>query len=313
MGAQLTNQVLSLTTEHYVKKMEDNVFSSKPFLWGLKQAGKINNYHGTTIEVPLMYAKVANRGSYSGTDVFATAAETGIGNASFDWKQYYALVSFTGIELAKNSGQQAVLSLLKARLEQAEMTVAEELDQMLLGDGTGNSNKDWDGLLKFVGTAAGTVGGIDASTNTWWQSNVNASAVADAGLIAAMRTRYNIASEGNDHPSNVLTTRAAFEVYEGQIQANQRFLDNKMADAGFENLMFKAAPITYDTYVAAGDMYFINLKYIDLAKLNDVWFKVSDFLQPTNQDVQFKHIKSYGNLVISNRKRQAALTSITNG
>lgn len=313
MSATLTNQVVSLTMEHYIPKLEDNVFSSKPLLWALKQAGRIQNFHGTSIEVPLMYAKVANRGSYSGTDVFSTAAETGIGNASFDWKQYFALVSFTGIELAKNSGREQVLSLLRSRLEQAEMTISEEMDEMLLGDGTGNSSKDWDGLKKFIGTVDNAVGGIDSTSNTWWEAYVNANAIADANLIGAMRTAYNTASEGNDHPSNVFATQAAFEIYEGQIQENQRFENPEMADAGFQNLLYKAAPIAFDEYVDAKHVYFVNMKYITLAKLNDVWFKVSEFLQPTNQDVQYKHIRSYGNLVISNRKRHAALTNVTNG
>jgi len=313
MSANLTDQVISTTMLHYVPKLEDNVFSSKPLLWALKNAGRIQNFTGPSIEVPLLYAESANKGSYSGTDVFSTAAETGIGNASFSWKQYYALVSFNGLELAKNSGREAVLSLLRARLEQAEMTISENLDEMLLGDGTGNSSKDWDGLLKIIGTIDNTVGGIDSTTQTWWEAYVNSAAVADAALIGAMRTAYNTASEGNDHPTNIFTTQAAFEIYEAQLQDQQRFTDTKMLDAGFQNLMFKAAPIAFDQYVAAGDMYFANFKYLTLAKLNDVWFKVSDFLQPTNQDVVYKHIKCYGNLVVSNRSRHGALTSITNG
>lgn len=313
MSANLTNQVVSLTMEHYVGKLIDNIFTSKPWLWALQNAGRIRNYHGTSIEVQLMYGKTANRGSYSGSDVFATASPTGIGNASFDWKQYYSLVSFEGIELAKNSGREAVLSLLRARLEQAEMTISEELDEMLLGDGTGNSGKDWDGLLKFVGTVDNTVGGIDSTTSTWWDPQVNATAIADAGLVAAMRTTYNNASEGNDHPTNIFTTQAAFEIYEDSLTDILRVEDPTMGDLGFQNLMYKGAPVAFDDYVAAGDMYFVNTKYIDLAKLNDVWFKTSEMLTPTNQDVQYKHIKCYGNLVISNRKRQGALTSITNG
>lgn len=313
MSANLTNQVVSLTMEHYIGKLIDNIFTSKPWLWALQNAGRIRNYHGTSIEVQLMYGKTANRGSYSGADVFATASPTGIGNASFDWKQYYALVSFEGIELAKNSGREAVLSLLRARLEQAEMTISEELDQMLLGDGTGNSGKDWDGLLKFVGTVDNVVGGIDSTTSTWWDPQVNAAAIADVDLVARMRTTYNNASEGNDHPTNVFTTQAAFEIYEDSLTDILRVEDPTMGDLGFQNLMYKGAPVAFDDYVAAGDMYFINTKYIDLAKLNDVWFKTSEMLTPTNQDVQYKHIKCYGNLVISNRKRQGALTSITNG
>lgn len=309
MSAQVSDAVLATTIDHFIPKLEDNIFTSKPFLYALQSGGRIQNFHGNSIEVPLMYAEVANKGSYSATDVFAQAAETGIGNANFTWKQYYALISFNGLELAKNSGKEAIISLLKARMQQAELTIAENLDEMLLGDGTGNSAKDWDGLKKIAGTVDNTVGGLDSTTYTWWDPVVDATSAALT--LARMRTVYNSASEGNDHPNLIVTTQTAFETYEGFLDAGLRFEDPTYADAGFQNLLFKGAPITFDTYVTAEHMYFLNLKYITLAKLDNVWFAASEFLQPTNQDVKYKHIRCYGNLIVSNRSRQGAITDMT--
>lgn len=309
MSAQVSDAVLATTINHFIPKLEDNIFSSKPFLYALQSGGRIQNFHGNSIEVPLMYAEVANKGSYSESDVFAQAAETGIGNANFTWKQYYALISFTGLELAKNSGKEAVISLLKARMQQAELTIAENLDEMLLGDGTGNSSKDWDGLKKIAGTVDNSVGGLDSTTYTWWDPVVDATSAVLS--LARMRTVYNSASEGNDHPNLILTTQTGYEAYEAFLTSGTRYEDPQYADAGFQNLLFKGAPITFDTYVTAEHMYFLNLEYITLAKLDDVWFSASDFLMPTNQDVKYKHIRCYGNLVVSNRSRQGAITDMT--
>lgn len=309
MSAQVSDAVLATTIDHFIPKLEDNIFTSKPFLYALQQGGRIQNFNGVSIEVPLMYAEVANKGSYSESDVFAQAAETGIGNANFTWKQYYALISFSGLELAKNSGKEAVLSLLKARMQQAELTIAENLDEMLLGDGTGNSAKDWDGLKKIAGTLDNTVGGLDSTTYTWWDPYIDATNAALT--LARMQTAYNTVSEGNDHPNLILTTLTRFGTYEGFLNSYSRFEDPVYADAGFQNLMFKGAPITFDTYTTADHVYFLNLKYLTLAKLDNVWFSASDFLQPTNQDVKYKHIRCYGNLVVSNRSRQGAITDTT--
>ena len=302
-----TDGLLSSTIAEYMPTFEDNIMSSKPLLWALQTGGRIKNFHGEAIVVPLMYAEAANKGVYSDDDVFATAANTGLGSARYEIRQFYGLVHFTGLELAKNSGEQALLSLLQARLEQLELTIAENLDQELW-EGT-DASKRWLGILTAVGTIDNTVGEIDSTTETWWEASVNSSAVALS--LSVMATLYNDASEGNDHPTNVFTTQAGFEAYEGLLTSNARFNDPKMADAGFQNLMFKGAPITFDKYVAAGDMYFLNLKYITLAKLDDVWFSVSDWLTPTNADVVYKHIRLYGNLVFSNRARQAAATALT--
>lgn len=306
-------EVLSTTIDHYVPQMEDNIFTSKPLLWALKNAGRVKNFHGVKIVQPLMYAENPNQGVYADDDVFATAAMTGLDAAEYDWRQLYGLVHFTGLELAKNSGEEAVLSLLEARMQQLEMTVAENLNEQLWS-GTNTSNQ-WLGLETSVGTGSNVIGGIDSTTATWWEpSLVNASAGSTALTLALMRTTYNTASEGNDHPTNIFTIVGTFEDYEALIAANARFMDPSMADAGFQNLLFKGTPITFDTQITTiaslNPMYFLNMKYITLAKLDDVWFKPSEFLAPTNADVLYKHIRCYGQLILSNRKRQGVLLDL---
>lgn len=304
--------LLSTTIDHWIPKLEDNVMSSKPLLWALKQAGQVKDFHGASIIVPLMYAEAANHGVYEGSDVFGTAANAGIGSAKYEFRQYYGLVHFEGIELAKNSGKEAILSLVEARLTQAELTIAENLDeQFFVGTDNDSSDKTWLGLATAFGPSSqtNTVGEIARSSYAWWKPTL--STASEALGLSRMRNLYNSASEGNDHPTNIFTTQSGFEAYEALLTTNARYLDPKMADAGFQNLMFKGAPITFDTYCPAGDMYFINMKYIQLAKLDGVWFKPSDWLRPTNADVQYKHLRCYGNLVVSNMKRNAAATALT--
>lgn len=306
-------EVLSTTIDHYIPQMEDNIFTSKPLMWSLKNAGRIKNYHGTKIVQPLMYAENPNQGVYADDDVFATAANTGLSAAEYDWRQFYGLVHFTGIELAKNSGEEAVLSLLEARMQQLELTVAENLNTELW-QGTDASNR-WLGLETAVGTTANTVGGIDSSSATWWDPQSSANGGTGRALtLALMRPVYNNASEGNDHPTNLFGTQSAFETYEGLLDSQLRFMDPTMADGGFQNLLFKGAPFTFDSaiqQISSNEViYFLNLKYITLAKLDEVWFKPSEFLYPTNADVAYKHIRCYGNLVLSNRKRQGALKDL---
>lgn len=304
-----TSGLLATTIAHYIPKLEDNIFTSKPLLFVLKNG--VKNYHGTKIVVPLLYAENPNAGVYENADTFATAAMTGISAAEYEFRQYYGLLHFTGIELAKNTGKEAILSLLSARMEQLELTISENLNEMLYA-GTDNegADKTWLGLTKAIGTADVVVGDIDGNTYDWWEPNVNANAVALS--LGVMRRLYNQCSSGNDHPTHIFTTMAVFEGYEDLIDDNARFLDPKMADAGFQNLMFKGAPITFDEHCPAGDMYFLNTRYTHIAKLNDTWFKPSDWLYPVNADVMYKHIRLYGNLVVSNRSRMGAASALTN-
>lgn len=308
-----TDGLLATTLKHYIPRIEDQVFSSKPLLWALREGGRITNQEGgEKIVQPLIYAEAANKGSYEDDDVFATAANTGVSAAEFPWKQYYGLVHFTGIELAKNSGKSALLNLMETRLKQVEMTIAENMEAMLFGDGSGNSNKDWYGLAAIVDSADpswGDLGGIDRTANAYWRSTETA--VGGALTLAVMRTLYNTVSEGNDHPTNIFATQDHFEDYEALLQSNQRFEDSKMADGGFQNLMFKGAPITFSSNTTSGVMYMLNLNYLTLYTLAGTWFKPSDLLTPTNQDAWYKSLLCYGNFVPSNCKRHGKLTGLT--
>ncbi len=316
-----TDGLLATTLKRYIPTLEDNIFSSKPLLWALRAAGAIENESGgEKIVQPLMYGESPNVGSYSGSDTFATAANSGISAAEFPWKQYYGLVHFDGIELAKNEGQGKLLSLLQARLDQVELTIAENLNEMLFDDGAGNGGKDMYGLAAIISASDpswGDLGGIDRGTYDYWKAKTLTASVADTLTLANMANVYNSASEGNDHPTNIFTTQTAFEAYEALLTGQIRYEDAEMGDAGFQNLMYKGAPIAFDTYAAVassteGDapVWFVNMKYIKLKTLAGVWFTPSEMAQPTNQDTFYKHLKCYGNLISSNPSRQGVLYNV---
>lgn len=300
--------LIATTLQHYRSKMEDQIFGSKPLLWILKNEG-IETQHGRSIVQPLMYAEITSKGSYDDNDTFVQPSRIGITAAEFDWKHYYASIFFTGPELAQNTGKEAVLSLLKARVTQAEMSVAEDLNRLLFADGSGNSGKDPEGLAKLIADA-NTYAGINRATDTWWQATVTpAGGALGLPMLAKL---YNDVSEGNDQPSNLLTTQAGFEAYEALLTDQIRYEDTKMADGGFQNLMFKGAPITFDRACQAQTVYALNTKYLKLVSLNGRWMEWSDWLYPVNQDAKYKNLYLSANLTLTNSSRQGKLTGVTN-
>jgi len=297
--------LISSTLDKYMPTLVDNIFTSKPLLWIFQTGGHMKNVDGGRhLNIELLYAASKNVGSYSGSDTFSTEEDDEVTIAQFDWKQYAGLFMIDGITEAMNSGSKTkIFDILRTRAKVVEMTISENLDQMFLGDGTGNGGKDFLGIKKLVGT--GDLGGITVATNSWWKSNVDTTSETLATwTLAGMANMFNTCSEGNDHPTHILTTQVEFEAYEALLTSNARYLDPMMADAGFQNLLYKGVPITFDNYVDTGYMYFLNMDYIDFYKLNNVWFKPSEFVTPANQDVRYKYLKLYGQMGISNRKRQ---------
>lgn len=303
--------LLSTTLANYRKQLTDNVFTARPLTYWLNDKSRIRYVSGgTKIVEPLIYGTNSTVGSYSGYDTISLTAQTGITAAEYDWKQYAASIAISGIEEAKNNGEEEVINLLEAKIMQAEESIREGFNQMFYGDGTGNSGKNWNGLGNIV-EASGTVGGINRATagNEYWRSyEENTAAVL---TLAQMNTAYNSVSVGNDHPDVVLTTQALYEKYESLLQPQLRYTDTKTADAGFQNLLFKSAPVMYDTHCTAGVVYFLNSKYLTLVGHSDKWFAQTDFVRPENLDARYALIMCYGNLTCRNAAKQGKLTAKT--
>jgi hypothetical protein len=307
--------LLSTTLNNHMPKLIDNVFSARPLVYFLKQAGQIRQISGgAKIVVPLLHGANSTANSYTGYGEIGITAQTGITAAEFNWKQYAATIAISGIEEAKNNSEEQIIDLLEAKVMQAEETIAENLDEMfctsaLTSNATDNENADWLGLPALIDDVTSTsgVGNISPISDTWWKSYKEATTAALT--IGQMSTAYNTVSAGADQPNMVLTTQALYEKYESLLQPQLRFTDSKTADAGFQNLLFKGAPVLFDSYIGANKMYMLNTKYLRLVGHKDVWFKTTPFVRPNNIDARYAQILCYGELTISNRKRQGVLTN----
>jgi hypothetical protein len=303
--------LLSTTLANYRDQLTDNIFTARPLTYFLQDKGRIRMLNGgTKIVEPLIYGQNSTVGSYSGYDSIALTAQGGITAAEYDWKQYAASIAISGIEEAKNNGEQEIINLLEAKIMQAEESMREGFNQMFFADGSGNGGKDWNGLGNIV-EASGTVGGINRATsgNEYWRSYEENSATALT--LAQMSTAYNSVSVGNDHPDMVLTSQTLFEKYEALLQPQLRYTDTKTADAGFQNLLFKAAPVVYDEHCTAGVVYFLNSKYLTLVGHSSKWFAQTQFVQPEDLDARYALIMCYGNLTCRNAAKQGKLTAKT--
>lgn len=303
--------LLSTTLANYRDQLTDNIFTARPLTYFLQDKGRIRMLNGgTKIVEPLIYAESSTVKSYSGYDSISLTAQTGITAAEYDWKQYAASIAISGIEEAKNNGEQEIINLLEAKIMQAEESMREGFNRMFYADGTGNSGKDWNGLGNIV-EASGTVGGINRATtgNEYWRSYEENTATALT--LAQLSTGYNSVSVGNDHPDMVLTTQTLFEKYEALLQPQLRYTDTKTADAGFQNLLFKAAPVVYDEHCTAGVVYFLNSKYLTLVGHSAKWFAQTEFVRPEDLDARYALIMCYGNLTCRNAAKQGKLTAKT--
>jgi hypothetical protein len=321
------NRVIATSLKGYSKVITDNITSKQVVLWKLGQLGGIETRPGSTsIVEPVILDTNPTVKSYSGYDPLDTSVSAGITAAEYAWKQIAGTTGLSGIEKFKNSGQATqVINLWDAVGKQLALSMRKVVNTQLFGDGTGNGGKDITGLLAAVenGDAWSTYGEIDSNANTNWRNqfidtgNVTAGDAAAIALFrAGMTSLVNACLGGGDRPHLIVTTQTMHEFWENKIlQPNEHYervsADEDMARSGFTNFIFKGVPVVWDEDMqpnTTGDdnqgMVALNLDYMKFVMGEGYEFSFTDPIRPDNQDAETVQCLFYGNLVLSNRRRQ---------
>lgn len=302
-----TNIVSSTMAKYFGSgKATDNIFDRTPLLKFLKDKAKLQTQGGSVAVMPIMGVKNTSFTTYTGYGQITPVVDEIITAAEYPWKQAAIQVPMSGLELAQNSGPEAVINLSKAKIENAEMTAADEFDAMFFT--AGNTGNDWLGLPNIV-DATGTVGTINQATDTWWASYEENTAIALS--LAHLSGCYNAISYGTDAPDFQITTQTLYEKYESLLQQYQRFTDPKTAEAGFQNLVYRGSVVTWGDNVPAGEWYMLNSNHIKLVVLNGNWMKWRGWISPYDYDAQYGLVTCYGTLATDGRRYLGKLTAKT--
>tara|TARA_R110000803_G_scaffold17804_3_gene47861 strand:+ start:1442 stop:2428 length:987 start_codon:yes stop_codon:yes gene_type:complete len=313
---------LATTTLHRTRRQfADAVFKASKFAFFMLAKGRVQTESGgLSIREPLIYGKNQTVKSYSGydrLDVFPTEELT---QAAYNWKLFAGTVSISGDEELKNSGAEAILNLLKAKIMVANKSMKEQLNTYLVQTQNFRNSKDFlslDNLVEdVVGTSQSTVGGINRATYTWWRNKFKAGSLAS--VTSEFRTFYNNVSEGMETPDLIFTNQETYEAYEDQNAGKLRLSDTSLMQVGFENLRFKGATMMWDTSMSDTAIrdtatfahqctYFLNTAYLRMVMHRQRQFVMSKFVQPYDQDARVAQILVAGNLTLANSRYQGAL------
>lgn len=301
------DQISAITRKKFVPKLVDNIFDSNALMQRSKKQGWYESMDGgTSIIQPLNYATNSSGGWYSGADTLDTTDNDVITGAEYSWKQMYDNITIKRDDELKNSGEAGILKFVKQKMMIAERTGMDRMGDGLYSDGT--TSDEIVGLQAIV-NADETIGGIAQGTYSWWQAQEDTSTTTLT--IAAMNTRFSACRIGSDKPTVITCGSTVHDLYYNLLQPQQRFQDSESAKGGFSSLMFNGVPVIDDSKAPAGDMYFINEKYLHLYYHKDENFRFEDFKKPVNQNVKVAKIYWMGALGSSNNRMHGAFKGIT--
>ena len=310
MGPGNVQSLLATTLSKYSKQMADNIFNAIPTFAWLGMKNRITEDGGATLVRPIMYAKNSTAQFYAADDILDTTIQDNFTAAQYQWRQAAASVAITGRIERQNAGSAQVIDYVQAQIQMAEMSIKDKINAALFNSAQTGPNIT---PLTAIVNNSGTIGDVNGTTNTWWQSSVQASGSFAARGLADLRTVWNTINVRNPQgPADLLLSdQNSFQYYESVLVPSVRITEVKMGDLGFENLKYKAATWTFDTAATSGYVYLLNSKSLELVQHANTQFVISDWAKPANQDLKVAQILWMGELTTNNRRKMGLLTGVT--
>lgn len=305
------NNFVSSTADHRRGELVDNFFTSAPLLIYLRKRRQVPLRGGKQITTPHIYTNMT-ASSYGRGDEFNTEVKEFATTLVFDWKFSYAAVNLDVIDADLNDSSEQVFDLVDAAMETAELSLIDDLGDQLFADGTGNSNKDLDGLGIAV-SRTGTYGGLARGTDVQGASIRAAFEDSTGGTVtlAFMNDNYGTAIIARERPDLIITTQALWNSVWARSQPSEKNTPEDLRSIGFDAIRFNGASIMVDSHELSGYMHFLNTKWFDYYVHRKWDFRFRGFMEPTNQQRQIGQVIVWSNLVCRSSRLQGVLTGLS--
>lgn len=315
-------ELVTTTFRNHKKSIADNVSEHNALYRRITQKGRVRREDGgLSIVEPLDYAENATYQRYSGYDPLNTAASDVLSAAEFPWRQQAVNVTASGLEIRSNSGENRIINLVKARINNAKRTMANNLSEDFYSAGS-LANQIGGLQLLIADAGTGTVGGIDSSAFSFWQNTVQSAAapIQGGGAITPSATTieslmlplYLRTTRGADVADLIVASEDYFTFFENSQTSLKRYAPEDSGRGGMISMKYKNADVFFDSAasgIPAAHMYFVNTDYVSVVVHQDADMEIMPEMRAINQDAIVIPIIHQSNLTVSNRKRQGVLTA----
>ena len=315
------SELASTTYRNHSKEVADNVSKHNALFRRLTEKGRIRlEDGGLTIVQPLDYQANSTYQRYSGFDVLNVNAVDVLTAAEYPWRQVAVNVAASGLEIRTNAGANRIVNFTKAKIKNAQRSMANGLSIDTYSDGTAANQIN--GLQAIIAdTGVGTVGGINATTFPFWQNVVNSAAAPIQGggaitfsastIEGMMLATWLRLTRGTDMPDMIVMSDDLFQFYEQSQTSLKRYAPADDGKGGMISMKYKTADVFFDSSggIPSQHAYFVNTDYLEMVAHQDANMTMMDELRSVNQDAVVIPVLYQGNLVCSARFLQGVVKS----
>ena len=320
----LINQ-LNATTEYFWLNTEpqDIVNKASALLWKLMGLAIVrDNWEvkphevidgGKMVKIPFEY-QASHSGSYGANTVINQSKKDIIDAARFRWAGAYGSNTLNLDDLTQNTGDEAIIDLTKQYMASIIKAARTNMAAQVIAAAANNDSINGLGDLFNTNTAT-AYGSVTEAEVADWKANVITT--AEAISFEVMQKIFRQPAMGDfagAKPNFCVTTDVLRDAYERSLHPQQRYADEKMIEAGWENIKHKGAPIVADVNYATGVLDALNLNYLHLRSHKDYNFTTPKWIakeESGQPDTITANTRWRGNLYCSNRKMQVRHTNLT--
>lgn len=317
MALPTTNvdQLTAITNDFFMPDVPDLVHNQNVFFEMISKNRRLAP-GGATIDQPLLY-QFTQDGAYFDYERGSTAAEDQVTRADYNWKLYRQRIVISEPEIDRNSGPEAVFSLLEAKTKGAGMAIRDALGTDLFTAGNGDSSRGVNSLQNLLGDATVpsgnlTSGGIDKSVagNAFFRGTNFDYTTSTLGTADTLIQAWFAIVDGNIKPNLVISHPDALRDAQREITgtggiatALERYVNTEQFKSGFVAYSFNGAPWSTDLHCPAAELFLLNMNFMHMTVHKKRDFQLKPFMQPEDQDVNIAWIKWMGNFTSSDPSR----------
>lgn len=312
----ITNDLLSTTLRIIRPKFVDELYKKTPILDWMRKLGGIDYEDGgTKVSCPLSLIEHSNITEYpTGFEPTNVAVRTIMRSADYLWDDFSAPIVITKKEELENNSERGVVKILEARTKNVFGMLRRETNKQLIAGNstvllnlnTLNGVASTTGFIEQLAAGAQTniVGGVSKLTyqaTLGWQNQFeDVLDSASTNLLTAMNNMWlranNVAPMGDIQC--ILSSIAAMANYKRLLQASERYIDEKVLDAGRMALAFAGAMMEQDSDMATNtavgtnewSQLWLNFDALKLTIHSQADYDVSDFIFSQGNTSRLAHV-----------------------
>lgn len=318
----LTLSELQAITDDYVEKTPIDVYFVENVLLyvlmgkGMMAENLVGPDSGETVDGGkkikiILEHDEAHSGEYGNTTKIPLSKKEIYNAALFRWAGYHAANSIDLDDKVQNSGDSAIVNMAHGKLENIKKTIRKKMGSAIFGSAANDNAFLGLGDL-FNTTKATAYGEISEQAMAEWAANVlDTDTDMSFKAMQELRRTAKVGQNRRNKPDIYITTDVLKDAFENSLQTQARYTDHKLAQAGFDNILFGGVPIVPDDNQTDDYVDGLNTRFLSIKTHKDYQFTKPVWASPIDQpDVAVANQRWIGQLVCRNRKAHVRHTSM---